>query len=208
MAEVGAGGDEGRVGAPKRIQRRRAKDWRMPEGTVYVGRPSRWGNPFRVGEYAPHRHRTGGHPYAFYIDHHRPVRAEQVVALYRRIVLEPHEHEYDGFVAPGSVEIRMFLAGKDLACWCPLDQPCHADVLLELANPAADLDAVWEREAATWGQETRDWAEATAPVAQEAWDSADSVTRRPCDRCGKQTLWSLCEACETFAGGPGAACAS
>lgn len=26
------------------------------------------------------------------------------------------------------------LRGKDLACWCPLDQPCHADVLLRLAN--------------------------------------------------------------------------
>jgi hypothetical protein len=26
------------------------------------------------------------------------------------------------------------LRGRDLACWCPLDQPCHADVLLELAN--------------------------------------------------------------------------
>jgi len=26
------------------------------------------------------------------------------------------------------------LRGKDLACWCRLDQPCHADVLLELAN--------------------------------------------------------------------------
>jgi Domain of unknown function (DUF4326) len=31
----------------KRIQRRRTKGWRMPEGAVYVGRPSRWGNPFR-----------------------------------------------------------------------------------------------------------------------------------------------------------------
>jgi hypothetical protein len=30
------------------------------------------------------------------------------------------------------------LRGKDLACWCPLDQPCHADVLLELANPVAE----------------------------------------------------------------------
>jgi hypothetical protein len=29
---------------------------------------------------------------------------------------------------------RRELAGKDLACWCPLDQPCHADVLLEIAN--------------------------------------------------------------------------
>ena len=30
------------------------------------------------------------------------------------------------------------LRGRDLACWCPLDQPCHADVLLELANGADD----------------------------------------------------------------------
>jgi hypothetical protein len=31
--------------------------------------------------------------------------------------------------------LRRDLAGKDLACWCPLDQPCHADVLLELVSP-------------------------------------------------------------------------
>jgi hypothetical protein len=31
--------------------------------------------------------------------------------------------------------LRRDLAGKDLACWCPLDQPCHADSLLEVANP-------------------------------------------------------------------------
>jgi hypothetical protein len=31
-------------------------------------------------------------------------------------------------------ELRAELRGKSLACWCPLDQPCHADVLLELAN--------------------------------------------------------------------------
>jgi hypothetical protein len=29
---------------------------------------------------------------------------------------------------------RLELAGKDLACWCPLDEPCHADVLLEIVN--------------------------------------------------------------------------
>ena len=33
-----------------------------------------------------------------------------------------------------SAEMRRRGAGKDLACWCPLDAPCHADVLLELAN--------------------------------------------------------------------------
>lgn len=31
-------------------------------------------------------------------------------------------------------EIRILLGGQNLACWCPLDQPCHADVLLEIAN--------------------------------------------------------------------------
>ncbi len=32
-------------------------------------------------------------------------------------------------------DVRRELAGRDLACWCPLDGPCHADVLLEVANP-------------------------------------------------------------------------
>ncbi|WP_336642808.1 DUF4326 domain-containing protein [Microbacterium sp. MMO-113] len=34
----------------------------------------------------------------------------------------------------GIERIRAELRGWNLACWCPLDQPCHADVLLELAN--------------------------------------------------------------------------
>ena len=42
---------------------------------------------------------------------------------------------YRGNWAPLHVEaIRAELRGKNLACFCPLDQPCHADVLLELAN--------------------------------------------------------------------------
>lgn len=35
-------------GKPIRIQRKRTKGWRMPEGAVYVGRPTRWGNPFHT----------------------------------------------------------------------------------------------------------------------------------------------------------------
>ena len=34
---------------PRRIQRRRTEEWRMPEGAVFVGRPSKWGNPHREG---------------------------------------------------------------------------------------------------------------------------------------------------------------
>ena len=119
---------------PKRIQRKRTKGWRMPEGAVYVGRPSRWGNPFRVGEFAAHRHRSGALPHDFYVDHHCIGSASQATGLFRRIVTEPTEHQFVGHNTPTAAMIRAELAGRDLACWCPLDQPCHADVLLEIAN--------------------------------------------------------------------------
>lgn len=41
-------------------------------------------------------------------------------------------------------DIRREMAGKDLCCWCPLDQPCHADVLLEVANAPEDIPATYE----------------------------------------------------------------
>lgn len=97
---------------PKRIQRKRTKGWRMPEGAVYVGRPSRWGNQYRVDD------ESGRY---FKWDH------ETVVKLHRLWITAPwNEDALEAFLAP--------LRGRDLACWCPLDQPCHADVLLELAN--------------------------------------------------------------------------
>ena len=94
---------------PKRIQRRRTKGWWMPPNTVYVGRPSFWGNPFRVG------------------GEHDLTRAE-VVSTYRMWLAT---NPVGQAVAEAA---RMKLRGKDLACWCLLDQPCHADVLLEIAN--------------------------------------------------------------------------
>lgn len=87
----------------KRIQRKRTQGWRMPQGAVYVGRPTRWGNPFDIARY--------GRDLAV-----RNFRNRVAVIL-----------AIDG----GYFEA---LRGKDLACWCPLDQPCHADVLLEVAN--------------------------------------------------------------------------
>ena len=97
------------MSAPKRIQRKRTKGWRMPEGAVYVGRPSKWGNDFTV---------DGG-------DRQRAVN--YFVDMLWRAPLQQ-----DGRTALQM--IREDLAGKDLACYCPLDQPCHADVLLEIAN--------------------------------------------------------------------------
>jgi len=91
---------------PKRIQRKRSKGWRMPEGAVYVGRPSKWGNPFTL---------------------HDGTR-EQVVEMFRNLI------EGNIWSEPNVLSIRMELQGKDLVCWCKPDEPCHADVLLEIAN--------------------------------------------------------------------------
>jgi hypothetical protein len=108
----------------QRIQRRRTRGWRMPEGAVYVGRPTKWGNPWRVD-----RARATHPPTNQYRD-----TAVEVVSLYRDWVL---------YAAPFTLDdILDELAGRDLACWCPLDQPCHADVLLEIANPRGVL-RVW-----------------------------------------------------------------
>ena len=110
---------------PKRIQRKRTKGWRMPEGAVYVGRPTKWGNPFRVGARSAYWMGPG------LASARRPnpipvMDAQHVTDIYRRMVETNNARFERGEVA----ELR----GKDLACWCPLDQPCHADVLLEIAN--------------------------------------------------------------------------
>lgn len=99
------------MSAPKRIQRKRAKGWRMPEGAIYVGRPTRWGNPWVVDPSLATRPAT---------NQFRATAAE-CVRLYRDWVT-------------GRDDLLAALRGHDLACWCPLDQPCHADVLLDLAN--------------------------------------------------------------------------
>lgn len=135
---------------PKRIQRKRARGWRMPKNTIYVGRPSRWGNPFNLTA-ASHCWTALAH--GFKAD--RNGRIACSVAMYRQWIHDGKEVEIDcGFVADhdGKVErivsspsinaklpppfsdIQRELRGKNLACWCPLDRPCHADVLLELAN--------------------------------------------------------------------------
>lgn len=92
---------------PQRIQRRRTKGWRMPERAVYVGRPTKWGNPYPADLFGGSR--------------------EKVVSQFWKYL-----HHENGAELMNA--IRAELRGKDLACWCPLDRPCHADVLLELAN--------------------------------------------------------------------------
>ncbi len=128
------------MGEPKRIQRKRSKGWRMPEGAVYVGRPSRWGNPFAVRQpffrdspLWPYMVRAiygiGDFPALNGMTPIRPYRAQSVVDAYAWWLYEQ----------PALMLSLGDLAGKDLVCWCPLLDPCHADVLIYLAN--GDVDA-------------------------------------------------------------------
>ena len=116
--------------APKRIQRKRTKGWQMPENTVYVGRPTIWGNPFKVGGYYKMGDGKLGYMWLQSLEHEPSpgfVLIEtrgQAVEWYRE-----YRKRY-----PLSQERLNQLRGKDLACWCSLDSPCHVDVLLELAN--------------------------------------------------------------------------
>lgn len=116
---------------PKRIQRKRTKGWRMPEGALYVGRGSRWGNPFKIGETYMWLG-VVGLPY--------PVPTPRAPGTYdhglRVVRLTDPADAVQWYRAwLGYTEaVSLPLPGTDLACWCPLDQPCHADVLLELAN--------------------------------------------------------------------------
>ena len=113
----------------------------MPANTVKVDRSTPWGNPFAL---SPNR------------------SADQAVKLYRRWITkkmgpsgiatvkppialrwpadqrQPYWtvfHELDlVYMQLSGQPLRQALRGKNLACWCPLDAPCHADVLLEIAN--------------------------------------------------------------------------
>lgn len=96
---------------PVRIQRKRTKGWRMPPNTIYVGRPTKWGNPFK------------------------PTGPDYTVAVVDAL------EKYKAYLAqkPNLITAaRRELCGKDLGCWCRLDQPCHADILLKIANAGGE----------------------------------------------------------------------
>lgn len=118
---------------PERIQMTRQRPWRAEHlDAVIVDRSTKWGNPFRV-ERATSKKDGPLDMWAVVLDHRWLVRYDDradavtdAVDRYRRLV--HHECVRIGWL------IRDELAGKDLACWCGLDEPCHGDVLLEIAN--------------------------------------------------------------------------
>lgn len=117
---------------PRRIQLSRKKGWLMPPNTVNVARPSKFGNPFKLAYY---RDRVG------YSD----AFARQTAVDFFRACTFGDDTANDDVYQARCDWIREHvheLRGKNLACWCPLDAPCHADVLLEMANRPQDYREV------------------------------------------------------------------
>jgi hypothetical protein len=131
---------------PERIQLRRTKGWRKPEGAVVVTRPGRWGNPFKVGDVVTpaHLHWGAVTDHAVWVPpkgaslYHveggwqdiTVETVEQAVAMYRTYLAQTVGTSGYSLAS----EAQAYLAGLDLCCWCRIGDPCHADVLLEVAN--------------------------------------------------------------------------
>lgn len=109
---------DGGADRPTRIQLSRAKGWKMPPNTVKVDRSTQWGNPWAAGK-------TG-------FDGRCPPDAEGAVGMFHDMLEDPEKRDNAGY--PDDDDIQAELRGKNLACWCKPGQPCHADVLLEVAN--------------------------------------------------------------------------
>lgn len=96
---------------PRRIQLSRARGWRLPANAASIAYPTKWANPHRPATRSPEANAAA-------------------VEAYRR-----HLTEHPELVDAARTE----LAGKDLACWCSPELPCHGDILLEVSNPPDDI---------------------------------------------------------------------
>lgn len=109
---------------PIRVQRKRTKGWKMPENTISVTRPGKWGNPFMVGKKIP----------------------EGLVEILDKDDFFHFMKFNMGFVDEREDAVRLFekyilqkldvseLKGHDLACWCAIGKICHGDSLLKKAK--------------------------------------------------------------------------
>lgn len=114
---------------PKRIQLRRAKGWRKPAGCVSVGRGTRWGNPFKLDGTIDARYLRTKMASAQWrgIGSHTPGANEDAVCEFEDALNK-------GLLSFTIDDVKRELRGKDLACWCGAESPCHAQVLLAIAN--------------------------------------------------------------------------
>lgn len=126
---------------PVRIQRKRAKGWRMPENTVCVTRPGKFGNPFKIVRdqiFGDASHRRGKLLNPWVLIDIDPVFYKSTPL--NKIVIELYKDWIHGVninhlvPAPSYDAIKSALYGKNLACFCKIGAPCHADILLKIAN--------------------------------------------------------------------------
>ncbi len=106
---------------PQRITLSRAKGWRLPENTIKVDRSTKWGNPFKASDVcvSPSKTHTMG----------EPIGVAGAVASFGILMANNLKR------APEPTRALLDqLRGKNLACWCKPGEPCHADVLLRIAN--------------------------------------------------------------------------
>ncbi len=101
---------------PKRIQFRRQKGFKLPKDAVFVARPTRWGSPYKVVETEAEAKAAGDG---------KVMTRKKALKLYESGLKKKIKSDPE-FIKP--------LRGKDLACYCRLDQDCHADILLRYAN--------------------------------------------------------------------------
>lgn len=120
---------------PKRIQRKRTRGWKMPPNTVYVGRPSKWGNPFKVDKTFYKEFILTQSPinnvsieFQFRVFHTKKEAIERSLNLYKKYLRKLFKNDF------WKMGMHVELKGKNLACFCKEGEPCHADILLKLAN--------------------------------------------------------------------------
>lgn len=122
---------------PDRVQMTRHRPWRADHpSAVIVARPTVWGNPFRITQVVCEESEAGKCWQVQRVDRrsfsHWPTRLEA-----QQEAVDAFELELRHRITPeAQALVRRLpeLRGQDLACWCPLDHPCHADILLTLAN--------------------------------------------------------------------------
>jgi len=129
---------------PKRVQMTRNKPWRADNpDAVIVDRRTKWGNPYkpeRVTEFDVLADGFNWYVYDTLGGETFRRRSAAVAHAVKAYAFDFH-FRLDRVADLDLGELR----GRDLACWCPLDQPCHADVLLELANTPRALNADGEQ---------------------------------------------------------------
>ena len=130
---------------PNRIQRRRTRGWKMPENAVYIGRGTKFGNPYRMEtimrlpRFLNDREAATKHAVQLYdslLKH----------ALRRHFMMGRDDSGPNWTQEDYELAIEVWrniesLRGKDLACWCREGEICHGDVLIKYANSAGTPSA-------------------------------------------------------------------